>query len=157
MTRWVKWLLRGLAVAVGLPLMLIAAEVGGYYLLGNPPIAKFALHELPFKLKRFTSHDWREAGSCAGMTDAQCVEKERRCPRGAMVDDLIDKHLQPGQLSQIQVEQLLGTPDQTFRREAQQCVGYFVGMCSGLRLDYDSLYVCFDVAGQVADAGHRQH
>lgn len=155
MTSWMKWLLRGLAVALGLPLLLIAVEVGGYHLMGHPPITRFVFHELPFKGERFTPETWRDRWNCASR--AECIERETKCSRGRMVDDLIDTYLQPGQLSQAQVGQLLGTPNQTFQHEAQQCVGYFVGMCSGFGLDHDSLYVCFDAAGQVADAGHRQH
>ncbi len=152
-----KWILRTLAVVIGLPLVLLSVEVGGRYLVGYPPIARLFLHKLPFMGERFTPKKWREGGSCAGLSDAKCAEKESNCPRGRMVYDLTEIHLVVGETSRLEVEYLLGAPDRLFRRDRQQCLRYHVGMCSGLGIDYDSLFVCFDDTGLVSSAGHQQH
>ncbi len=142
---------------VGLPVILVSVEFGGSFLIGYPPITIFVMHELPFMGKKFTSKRWFDAGSCRGLSDGECSTKQLSCPRGGMVRDLTKNYLVKGKTSRFQVSQLLGKVDGVFRFNNQQCYRYFVGMCSGLRIDYDSLYVCFDNQGLVSSSGHQQH
>lgn len=56
-------------------------------------------------------------------------------------------------LSQAEVEKLLGAPDST----KNEVHAYFLGMCSGLRIDFDTLDVHFTPAGKLLKVQIFQH
>lgn len=111
----------------------------------------------PFRGDKFDTQTWAEAGLCKGLNDGECAQKERTCPRGGMVHDLISNHLTPQTTRSETVIELLGQSTYNVKINGLECPGYNLGMCSGLGLDYDSLFVCFDQNGTVAFAGHIQH
>lgn len=111
----------------------------------------------PFRGDRFDAQAWAEAGSCRGLSDWECVEKESTCPRGSMVRDLTNNHLLPQTTRREEVIELLGRSTYNVQINGLECPAYSLGMCSGIRIDYDSLYVCFNKDGTVASAGHVQH
>lgn len=117
--------------------------------------ARFLLHELPFMGETFTSEKWAEAGNCQGLTDYHCEMKNSECPRGPMVRSLLRDHLKTGTSREV-VTGLLG-PALRSEKDAAGCMDWSIGMCSGFGWDYDSLFVCFDAADHLVEAGHVQH
>ena len=142
------------ALAVAL---IIGVDVLGAVTVGYPPTLVFVLHELPFRGERFEPVAWREAGSCAGLSDWECYEKEDDCPRGPMVRDLLRSHLEAGTKTRAQVVSVIGPSEADIRINGAICEGYRLGICSGFGWDYDSLYVCYGDDGTVSRAGHMQH
>lgn len=74
-----------------------------------------------------------------------------------MVRDLTRNYLIPESVSRDDVYALLGRTELTVEIYGQSCVAYTLGMCSGLGIDYDSLYVCFDSNDKISSTGHVQH
>jgi hypothetical protein len=74
-----------------------------------------------------------------------------------MVRDLTNNHLLPQTTRREEVIELLGRSTSNVQINGLECPAYSLGMCSGIRIDYDSLYVCFNEDGTVASAGHVQH
>lgn len=74
-----------------------------------------------------------------------------------MVRDLTRNYLIPKTVSRVEVDALLGQTERTVEINGQSCLAYTLGMCSGLGIDYDSLYVCFDSNERIASVGHVQH
>ncbi len=75
--------------------------------------------------------------------------------RGSMLRDLIRTHGLVG-MSRDQLEQLLGRPEMTIRREGvtwgrkhSTIAAYDLGACSGFRVDMDQLWVYMDDTGTV--------
>ena len=120
----------------------------------------YALHIAPFRGDTFTPERWRAVWECGGLGDHDCAMRQAACPRGGMVADLTARHLQPGQ-DRASVRSLLGParsgalilPD----GHHADCDHYPLGMCSGLGIDTDSLYICYDNAGRITVTGHVQH
>lgn len=150
--RWKRWLIRA---ALVLPVCVLLSIVF------RDRIILFAWHVLPFMGQEFTSEAWAEGGSCHGLTDFQCQEKASTCPRGPMVRSLIRKHLVPGTRRE-KVMSMLGPNDGFENRYGEggtpdrSCPTWELGMCSGLRIDYDVPTVCFDPSGYLIRAGHYQ-
>ncbi len=74
-----------------------------------------------------------------------------------MVRDLQNQYLKPGQISRVDVFELLGQPDVASVLHGKDCVEYYVGWCSGLRFDPDGLLVCFDEDERLKSAISVQH
>ncbi|MES2674590.1 MAG: outer membrane protein assembly factor BamE [Pseudomonadota bacterium] len=74
----------------------------------------------------------------------QTNESEMGCYRGSMAFDVRDNLLVNG-MSKEKVVSLLGAPDLSKDSEYQ----YVLGICSGLRIDYDVLHVYFKDGGFV--------
>lgn len=115
------------------------------------------MHRSPFRGETFEQTKWELEGSCQGLSDWECVQKEASCPRGGMVRDLTRNYLIPESVSRDDVYALLGRTELTVEIYGQSCVAYTLGMCSGLGIDYDSLYVCFDSNDKISSTGHVQH
>lgn len=115
------------------------------------------MHASPFRGETFEQGKWELQGSCQGLSDWECVQKEASCPRGGMVRDLARNYLIPETVSRDEVYALLGRTKGTVKINGQSCIAYTLGMCSGLGIDYDSLYVCFDSNDRISSAGHVQH
>ncbi|RMC34397.1 hypothetical protein C9E81_14730 [Paracoccus alkanivorans] len=74
-----------------------------------------------------------------------------------MVRDLLHNYLQPRITTYEKVAQLLGAKEYDVDISGGNCPAYSLGMCSGLGLDYDSLYVCFGKDKKISKVGHIQH
>jgi hypothetical protein len=74
------------------------------------------------------------------------------CYRGGMAYDITTNVLRVG-LPKTEVERLLGVPD--YKRA--NAYAYFLGMCSGLRMDFDTLDVHFDSQGGLVKTSVVQH
>lgn len=120
-------------------------------------LAVFWAHRSPFVGEPFDPLQWQIAGSCQGLSDGACAQKEASCPRGGMVGDIRRNHLIKGVTSRAQIIAQLGAQEYTLDIKGQSCAAYSLGMCSGLGIDYDSLYVCFDAENRVSFSGQVQH
>jgi len=141
-------------------LLLIAAagiEFIASKVLGYPPVLRFVMHELPFRGQSFDPETWAEAGSCSGLSDWKCVEKEASCPRGPMVRNLLRTHLLIGETTRETSNALLGSMEYEVDIRGRSCEAYSLGMCGGLGIDYDALYVCYAEDGTISLTGHMQH
>ncbi|HXH04286.1 MAG TPA: hypothetical protein VNN09_13345 [Candidatus Competibacteraceae bacterium] len=96
-----------------------------------------------FSTEKFDHAKWH-----APILDAQ----DATCHRGGMAIDIRDRLLVQGQTKQF-VERLLGKPDFVAETEYR----YTLGMCSGMRMDYDDLHIYFDNQGKITDAKIIQH
>jgi len=74
------------------------------------------------------------------------------CYRGGMAHDIKTNILRAGQTTN-EVETILGMPD-SIKGSVHE---YNLGMCSGLRIDFDSLDVHFNTVGQVDGVYIVQH
>ncbi|WP_138516549.1 hypothetical protein [Rhodoferax bucti] len=74
------------------------------------------------------------------------------CYRGGMAHDIKTNILRAGQTTH-DVEALLGKPD-IIKDSVHQ---YYLGMCSGLRIDFDSLDIHFNTDGQIEGVYIVQH
>ncbi len=86
-------------------------------------------------------------------SDHAQFEIDMKCVRGAMVWDLQRNYLKAG-MGIEDVKRLLGPSPKV---NGTQCIDYDLGMCSGLKMDYDSLYVCFDENWKLAASYTVQH
>ncbi len=95
----------------------------------------------------FNAVVWRNALKCGyDGCDAECT-------RGHMVRDLTWKYLNPG-ISRSEVVALLGAADSP---PAAKSLSYSLGMCSGFRMDYDSLVLLFDDRDALIGSRTVQH
>lgn len=145
---------RGLALLCG---AVIAVDMVGGLTVGYPPMLVFLLHEAPFMGQDFDPVAWAEGGSCVGLSDGDCFDKQQTCPRGAMVRSLVREQLVVGTTTRAQVLSLLGPVEGLVKISGATCDDYGLGVCSGLGWDHDSLYVCYAGDGTVSLAGHVQH
>jgi hypothetical protein len=77
------------------------------------------------------------------------------CIRGAMVSGLETRYLRRGS-DRATIEKLLG-PDDSSPAMGNSCREYLIGMCSGFRIDYDGLIVCYDPHGKLTESYTVQH
>ena len=139
-----RFLLRGIGIVCG---TLAGLMLGILWLM----------HASPFRGETFEQGKWELQGRCQGLSDGKCAEKQASCPRGGMVRDLTRNYLILETVSRDEVYALLGRTKQTVKINEQSCIAYTLGMCSGLGIDYDSLYVCFDTNDRISSTGHIQH
>ena len=111
----------------------------------------------PFRGEPFDHKAWEELGSCNGLSDFQCAEREASCPRGKMVHDLTTNHLVSQETTRAQVISMLGPSISSVDINGSSCPAYSLGMCSGIGIDYDSLFVCFGGDDRVSSTGRVQH
>ncbi len=97
----------------------------------------------------FNAEAWSKAENCTG---ALC---EQECIRGGMVSDLQRRYLVPGK-SRDEVIALLG-PGRPTARADKGGIDYSLGMCSGFRMDFDSLIVAFDESDRLTGSWIVQH
>ncbi|WP_435509286.1 hypothetical protein [Variovorax sp. LT1R16] len=125
--RAIKWLALGAIVV-------FVAYAGLFYWL---------FHGGVFATSRFDSTAWFAQ---------QTNESDAYCYRGGMAKHIKDEILRPG-LKREDVVRLLGQPDSENSREIQ----YVLGMCSGLRIDFDGLHVYFNSRGELERVAILQH
>jgi hypothetical protein len=93
----------------------------------------------PFSGEDFNQETWFEYNNLGN--------KDYICLRGPMVNDLKYEYIHIKTTTKQEVVELLGTPDinnSTSRRNKNNCIGYSLGMCSGMQIDYDTFFICFD-------------
>lgn len=96
-----------------------------------------------FRTSSFDATEWKSLK--VGTADSSCY-------RGGMVRDIQRNVLRVG-LTREEVEQLLGAPDAS-RDSIHE---YVLGMCSGWRIDFDTLDVRFDSTGRLLTTQVTQH
>ena len=119
------------------------------------PFTRFGMHTLPFYTDAFDKQRWLKVNcGSRGYDIGGC---EMMCIRGAMYGHLKWKHLANG-MKKSTVIKLLGRPQQTLGRwyKGRRCLEWNLGMCSGLKADYDNLFVCFDKNEQIIHVDHYQ-
>ncbi len=129
---WTPWRIAW-ALAKG-AVVLAVAFVGWQYWLFNGGI---------FRTSNFNEVEWK---SLSKTTD------DSSCYRGGMAHDIKTNILRAG-LTKTEVERLLGAPD--FNRD--DISEYSLGMCSGLRIDFDTLDVHFNPEGRLVKVQVVQH
>jgi hypothetical protein len=130
-----KWTILRAAKYLILSLLLaVIAMVGWQYWLYKGGI---------FSTSRFNTAEWEAM---------PFKDDEFSCYRGGMANDLKGRVLLPG-MSRESVERLLGNSIGNKANELE----YDLGMCSGLRIDFDSLNVYFDERGELARVAIIQH
>ena len=92
-----------------------------------------------------------------GLVGWKSEEKEASCPRGPMMRDLLRTHLLIGETHRETATALLGAMEYEIDIRGRPCDAYSLGMCSGLGIDYDALYVCYDEGGAIISTGHIRH
>lgn len=105
-----------------------------------PHIGHYFFHVVPFNGSTFNKKKWVAAEE--GRTDQEQADLDSQCIRGAMVSDLKKKYL-TSKTTKIDVINLLGPTRNTGTQDNQTCLQYNLGMCSGFKVDYDSLVICF--------------
>ncbi|UYB51593.1 hypothetical protein OCJ37_16705 [Xanthomonas sp. AM6] len=128
---------RLLLIGLGCIAALAVAVIAGY-----KPLVIWLMHTHPFSAETFDAARWR-----VGLPASEGGE----CVRGRMANDIIARIARPG-LPRSAVEAALGVPQDMHGEIAD----YELGMCSGLRIDFDSLYVEY-ADGKVLRAYHVQH
>ncbi len=130
---WTPWRVScALVIAVG---VLSVAFVGWQYWLFKGGI---------FRTSSFDETKWKSLNK-VGTTDSSCY-------RGGMAHDVKTDVLRVG-LTRAEVEKLLGPPD-LIKVETHE---YFLGMCSGFRIDFDTLDIHFDSGGRLLKVEVVQH
>ncbi|MGB0958880.1 MAG: hypothetical protein ACPGVK_01415 [Halocynthiibacter sp.] len=117
----------------------------------------WAMHVAPFRGETFDPVRWKAAGSCKGLSAKECNAQNILCPRGAMVRDIIKNHIPAQSTKRADVIDRLGKPTGHVNIKGQSCTAYTLGMCGGMGVDFDSLFVCFNDANIVSRTGRIQH
>ncbi len=83
---------------------------------------------------------------------AGALSNDMSCYRGAMGKDIIRNVLKEG-MAVVEIETLLGAPEIKKKNELQ----YGLGMCSGVRMDYDFIHIYLNDDGRMISAEILQH
>ena len=135
---------------LSIPLIVLLVLLFWQFLFWKP-VARFLFHDLPFMGETFNKNKWDNALKCSSYTE--CRDVEMACIRGPMFRDLKRNHIING-TSKGSVVRLLGTAHSD--RHNASCIVYELGMCSGLKIDYDWLNICFDPDDKVMSVYHYQ-
>lgn len=100
----------------------------------------YIVHKSPFSGINFNHEVWIAAEK--GKSDTEQLELDNHCMRGAMVADLKENYLK-STITQADVVSLLGKTRSINNENDQSCLRYNLGICSGFKMDYDSLDICF--------------
>lgn len=129
---WSPWRLLGISIAT-LAIFAVAFLGWQYWLF----------HGGVFLTSKYDPSEWKALAN--GTSDFSCY-------RGGMAGDIRSRVLHTG-MSKTEVEALIGPPDST----RDGVLEYFLGMCSGLRIDFDTLDVHLDADGKVKNVLIVQH
>lgn len=129
---WTPW--RIVRTLVGATVVVVVAFIGWEYWLYNGGI---------FRTSSFNETKWKSLNRKTA---------DFSCYRGGMAHDIKTNILRAG-LAKTEVERLLGKPDSN-RGDVHE---YLLGMCSGLRIDFDTLDVQFDSEGRLMEVQVVQH
>lgn len=123
-----------------------------------PIVLNVAFYVAPFRGQAFDAETWHAARQCDGPFDPACGQEQPLCTRGPMVRDLLRHHIIRSQTSRQEVVATIGPDEYDVQLDdGRICSAYHLGMCSGLGIDYDALYVCYGPDDVVASAGTIQH
>lgn len=123
-----------------------------------PIVFNVAFYVAPFRGQAFDAETWAAAAQCDGPFDPACGQEQPLCTRGPMVRDLLRHHIIRSQSSRQEVVATIGPDEYDVQLDdGRFCSAYHLGMCSGLGIDYDALYVCYGPDDVVASAGTIQH
>lgn len=128
-------------------IFLLIAAAAAVLLIALRGFVSYSFHYAPFRGERFDRQKWH-AYDALGGNDAECV-------RGAMVGD-VRKNIAPVGTSKEKVIEILGPNFDNAMFDKEGCIEYSLGMCSGLKIDYDHLVVCFDKQSKVSKTYHYQ-
>ncbi|MEM9318615.1 MAG: hypothetical protein AAGA70_06380 [Pseudomonadota bacterium] len=102
----------------------------------------------PFDGAEFTPEAWAEAGR---------LSPEVQCARGPFVRS-IERDVAVIGRPVAEVRGVLGAPDHERNWDGRSCDGYYLGFCDAFfGIDPDSLFVCVDEQGKVAEVLTLQH
>lgn len=146
---------RGLRITLGV-LLALATGFGALLLW-----AHWHLHVAPFRGDSFTPARWQQVWACDGQSNPDCAMRRADCARGAMIGDLLGRHLHAG-MTLAQSRALLGEPDDRADRIEgdvllSDCDSYGLGMCSGFGVDWTSLQVCAAADGRIIALGLQEN
>ena len=110
-----------------------------------------------FRGGTFAKEEWAAVERCRTNDDEACRDQLRRCQRGAMVQDLRQMFLHNGETLKSEVMELIGAHDTNVTIRGELCEAHYLGMCSSMSFDGDSLYVCYDQNGTLVSSGHIKH
>ncbi|WP_412550188.1 hypothetical protein [Shimia sp. MIT910701] len=105
----------------------------------------------------FSQEKWAANGECQAASGDDCVQQRPRCPRGAMAQDLRQNFLHNRETTKTDVSELIGDHDTTVVIGGEHCEAHYLGMCSPMSFDGDSLYVCYDQNDALVSSGHIRH
>lgn len=74
-----------------------------------------------------------------------------------MVQDLRQRFLRNRETSKSEVAELIGKQDAIVEIGGEQCEAHYLGMCSAMSFDGDSLYVCYDQNNTLVRSGLFRH
>jgi hypothetical protein len=107
----------------------------------------------PLHGTKFTREAWIEAGQ--GRSNWEIHEEEIDCLKGAMVGDLKKNYLIKNVTTKKDVKQFLGEPE--YLNHIDSGFRYDIGMCTGFKIDYDTLDIFFDKDDKIIDIFVVQH
>ena len=110
-----------------------------------------------FRGGTFSKEEWATVERCRTDVNEACTDQLQRCPRGAMVQDLRQRFLHSGETSKAEVVALIGAHDTKVLIRGEQCEAHYLGMCSIMSFDGDSLFVCYDQNDTLVSSGHITH
>jgi hypothetical protein len=96
-----------------------------------------------FRTSSFNEVEWKSLRK---------TTSDSSCYRGGMAHD-IKTHILRAGVTKTEVEKRLGAPD-SVKADVHE---YFLGMCSGMRIDFDTLDVHFNPEGRVMKVQVVQH
>lgn len=152
-----KWLLKFMALIFIIFAILFGIEMIRLKLFGYSPIIQLVSYQMLIKDQEFTKDTWVEAARCEGLSSQDCNKKRSNCIRGSMTRDLLQNHLIIGETTRDMTAALLGPKEYDVEIQGQSCAAYALGMCSGFRIDQDSLYVCYRENSIISLIGEMQH
>lgn len=121
-------------------------------------VAFYVFYVAPFRGQAFDAETWAAAAQCDGPFGPACGQEQPLCTRGPMVRDLLRHHIIRSQSSRQEVVATIGPDEYDVQLDdGRICSAYHLGICSGLGIDYDALYVCYGPDDVVASAGTIQH
>ena len=116
------------------------------------------LRGTPLRGAEFTPQAWHDAWRCSGLGQEDCARRRAECHRGPMLQSLLAGPLSQPNLDRESVATLLGAPNGhsmiNDSGRMRSCDIWLLGVCSGIGIDEDALYVCFDPDGTLTSAGH---
>lgn len=117
-------------------------------------MCQYTLFTYPLENAEFSESLWKSL-KFSDQGEPIPMTKETKCLRGGMVGDLQDHYLTAG-MSEVEVKNILGEPNFVPYHTAG-CIGYWLGYCTGMRIDTQSLDVCFDVNDKLIAANVYEH
>lgn len=110
-----------------------------------------------FRGNQFKQAEWMDFQKCERDTALSCDAQLQRCPRGSMVQDLRSRYFLNNVTTKSEISKLIGERDKAMEIRGLICETYFLGYCSPMSFDGDSLYICYDESHTLIRSGHITH